>query len=122
MISILKMGIIFLICLVGEIISYLLPFTFPSSVISMILLFILLVTGVLKPRVIREEANFLLQNMAFFYIPAGVAMIKYLDIIRENILILLLICLVSMVLTFAAAAYTVTLIMKFQEKWRAKRQ
>ena len=40
-------AIIFAVYLVGGFISSILPFSFPGSVISMILLFILLMTGVL---------------------------------------------------------------------------
>src|SRR5699024_5262083 len=39
-----QIGIVFVICLLGELIAKLLPFVFPSSVISMILLFLLLLS------------------------------------------------------------------------------
>ena len=40
-----QIGIIFGICWVSEIIASLLPVTFPASVISMVVLLILLLTG-----------------------------------------------------------------------------
>ena len=39
--------LLLLICFVGEVIALLLPISFPSSVISMLILFILLLTGAL---------------------------------------------------------------------------
>ena len=39
-----QIGIVFGVCWVGEIIASMLPFTFPSSVISMILLLLLLLS------------------------------------------------------------------------------
>ena len=45
--------------------------------------------------------------MAFFFIPAGVNVINYLDILRANWLPLLLICVLTTIITFAATAYSV---------------
>ena len=70
-------GIIFTVCWVSVAVEKVLPFTFPASVIGMILLFLCLVTGVLKLEHIQEKADFLLSNMSFFFIPAGVSVINY---------------------------------------------
>lgn len=67
-----QVGIIFSICCISVLIEQYLPFAFPASVIGMILLFLLLLTGLLKIDHIREKSDFLLANMAFFFIPAGV--------------------------------------------------
>ena len=45
--------IVFLICMAGEWIAALLPFTLPASVISLILLLILLLSGGVKERTIQ---------------------------------------------------------------------
>ncbi len=47
----------------GEGIATLLPIMIPASVISLILLLILLLSGVLKERQIRQSAVFLTENM-----------------------------------------------------------
>ncbi|BCN29822.1 CidA/LrgA family protein [Anaeromicropila herbilytica] len=112
----LQIGVIFLICLVGEGISSILPIAFPGSVIAMILLFILLLTKVLRPDHIKEKSDFLAKNMAFFFIPAGVSIIKYYDVISKSILPLLIVCIITTILTFAVTAYTVTFIMRFLQK------
>ena len=54
--TLLQIGIVFLICLIGEIISLILPFPFPGSVIAMILLFLLLLFGALKVEHIRPSS------------------------------------------------------------------
>lgn len=119
---ILQIGIVLLICLVGEWIAMLLPIPFPGSVISMILLFLLLLTKVLKVEHIRQKADFMLKNMAFFFIPAGISILKYLDAVKGNILPLLLICVISTVITFAVTAFTVRFVLFLQEKWTQRRQ
>lgn len=107
-----QFGIIFSLCWLATVIEGLLPIAFPASVIAMLLLFVCLLAGVLKIDHIREKSDFLLANMAFFFIPAGVNVINYLDILKENWLPLLLICVITTVVTFAATAYSVRLTMR----------
>lgn len=111
-----QIGIVFTICLVGEGIARLLPFAFPASVISMILLFLLLLSGALKVEHIREKGNFLLRNMAFFFIPSGVALIEQTDVLRGKVLPLLAVCLITTVLTFAVSAATIRLVSSWQNR------
>ena len=107
-----QFGIIFSLCWLATVIEGLLPIAFPASVIAMLLLLVCLLAGVLKIDHIREKSDFLLANMAFFFIPAGVNVINYLDILKENWLPLLLICVITTVVTFAATAYCVRLVMR----------
>lgn len=107
-----QFGIIFSLCWLATVIEGLLPIAFPASVIAMLLLLVSLLAGVLKIDHIREKSDFLLANMAFFFIPAGVNVINYLDILKKNWLPLLLICVITTVVTFAATAYSVRLVMR----------
>ena len=107
-----QFGIIFSLCWLATVIEGLLPIAFPASVIAMLLLLVCLLAGVLKIDHIREKSDFLLANMAFFFIPAGVNVINYLDILKKNWLPLLLICVITTVVTFAATAYSVRLAMR----------
>lgn len=100
-----QVGIIFFVCWISQILETALPFDFPASVIGMLLLLALLFSGALKVDHIREKSDFLLANMAFFFIPAGVSIINYLDVLKSCALQLAVICLVSTVITFAATAY-----------------
>ena len=95
-------GIIFTICWLSIIIQQILPFPFPSSVI-----------GLLKVSHIQEKSDFLLSNMAFFFIPAGVGMMNYFDILKENWFSLVVICVLSTLITFAATAFSIRLTIKF---------
>ena len=111
-----QFGIIFTICWLGTVVEHLLPFAFPASVIAMLLLLICLLTGILKVEHIREKSDFLLANMAFFFIPSGVNVINYLDILRTSWLPLLVICLVTTVITFAATAFSIRLTVQLLRK------
>ena len=72
-----QFGVIFGVCWVSLVIEHYLPFSFPASVIGMILLLLCLLTGFLKIEHVQEKADFLLGNMAFFFVPAGVSIINY---------------------------------------------
>lgn len=117
-----QIGIVFGICLVGEGIAQILPFPFPASVISMILLLVLLLTKVVKVHYIQQKAEFLLKNMAFFFIPAGVALIKQVDAVKDSALILLFICFVSTFLTFGATALTIKFVLYLQNRTKERRE
>ncbi|MBS2097594.1 CidA/LrgA family protein [Carboxylicivirga linearis] len=70
--------IILVINFAGELISETLSEPLPGSIIGMLILLILLLTGLVKEKHIAETATFLLDNMPFFFIPAGVSvMVSY---------------------------------------------
>lgn len=87
-----QLGIILGIWAVGEIISSLISniITMPGTIIGMILLFILLQLKIIKEETIKDVADFLLGNMAIFFVPAGVSLINSLGLITDNMLVLLL--------------------------------
>ena len=116
-----QVGIIFSICWISQIIEKLLPFSFPASVIGMILLFILLCVHILKVDHILEKSDFLLENMAFFFIPAGVSIINYFDVLKNWVVQLIVICVVSTVVTFAVTAYSMKLALYLMQKKKSGR-
>ena len=90
-----QLGIIFGICLVSDVISRLLPFSLPVSIIGMLLLLAMLCLRLLKPRQIETTADFFLANLPFFFVPAIVGLINYLDLLRENAVKMFIVTLVS---------------------------
>lgn len=111
-----ELFLIFFFCLLGEIIALFLPFSFPASIISMLLLLLSLLLGWMKPKQIEGISQFLLSNMAFFFIPAGVSIIEKYELLRGNILSLIIVCVLTTILTFYATVYTVIFVMKLQRK------
>ena len=111
-----QIGIIFAVCWLSQLIAAFLPWDFPGSVIGMILLFICLMAGILKIEHIQEKSDFLLENMAFFFIPAGVSIMNYFDILRSSAVKLIIVCVVSLVITFAVTAFSVRLTMKLMDR------
>ena len=109
-------AIIFLICLLGESIVSLFSLSFPSSVISMILLFLFLVFRVIKRENVQDIIRFLQQNMSVFFIPSGVAIMNNFSYLRESLPAFLAICVISTIVTFAATAYTVQFVTRLMNR------
>ncbi len=116
-----QLAIIFLLCLIGEVIAAILPFPFPASVISMILVFCFLLWGPLKVYHIRKQTDFLLDNMAFFFIPPAVSIVENLHYMEGKLGILIFICIFTVFTTFAITAWTVTAMVKLDERRKERR-
>lgn len=110
-----ELAIIIGICLIGEISAQLLPFPFPSSVLSMLILLALFFTPLLKPESIEGVSSLMLGNMVLFFIPSGVQIIKYASVMKDSWWKLVLICLISMVLTFFVTGFSVMLTIKLMK-------
>lgn len=111
-----ELAILFAIAIVGEAISYVLPFDFPGTIIALILLLILLLTHVIKDESIKTTGDFLLNNMALFFIPATVGLIEHLELLKSTWWKIVLISFISFLLVFVASGYTVLLIQKLMNK------
>lgn len=106
--------IIFAVCALGTLAGQYIPF--PSSILSLLILLILLLLGIIKTHQIKETAEFILENMAFFFIPAGVKIIDSFSDFSQSIVPILLIVIITTILTFTAAFITVAGIMRFMDK------
>ena len=115
-----QVGIIFGICWLSQCIEQALPFTMPASIIGMVLLLALLVLRVVKTEHIQEKSDLLLANLPFFFVPAVVSIMKYTDVLRNNLVALVVICVVSMVITFAATVLAVRLTIRLMNGGKKK--
>ena len=105
-----QVSIIFTLCIAGDIISRLLPFPFPGSVIAMVLLFVFLMTKIIKPHQIEDVSNYLTSILASLFVTTTVSIIQYFDILKNVLFRFLFICIAAAVITFAVTAYTVTFV------------
>ena len=110
-----QLCLLFVICLVSEGISAVLPFTLPSSIISMLFLLALLAVKVVKPDQLREVSSFLLDNMALFFIPVVSGMMNYADVLFENFWAIVLICLLTTPLVFFVTGHVVQLMVRLMK-------
>ena len=57
---------------------------FPSALIAMLLLFLLLCSGIIKAEWIAPASEPILKYMALFFIPAGVGVVDHLSLITAH--------------------------------------
>ena len=111
-----QLTIVFLICMAGEVVAAYLPFPFPAAVAALLLMLGLFISGVLKPQSVQDVAEYLLANMAFLFVPSGVAILDEYASIQGSVVQLLIIMVVSLIITFTVTAYTVTGVIKLMER------
>ena len=107
-----QLFVVFFVYLASEGIAALLPFTFPASVMGMVILLVLLLTKVLKPAQLKESSDFLLGNMLLFFLPTCVSVITYADVLFRNFWSIVLISVLTTPLVFFVTGQVVQLTMK----------
>ena len=111
-----QLTIVFLICIAGELVAAALPFPFPAAVAALLIMLALLISGVLKPQSVKEVAEYLLANMAFLFVPSGVAIMEEYAAVQGSVVQLLAICVITLVITFGVTAWTVTGVIRLMER------
>jgi holin-like protein len=109
--------IILVIYFAGEILTRFFNLPVPGNIMGMILLIILLSTNVVKLEMVDTVANFLLDHLAFFFIPAGVGLLTSLVVIKDSLIRLLIVCFISTIITIAVTA----IVVEFMTKEKSKR-
>ena len=86
----------------------------------MLLLLALLMTNVVKVEQIETVSNFLLDHLAFFFLPAGVALITALGILKLDGIQLVIIAIVSTLVVMSVTAILVQFFIKKMSKDKNK--
>ena len=71
-----QLAIIILVCFAGEFIRYIVPLPVPGSIWGLVLMFVLLVTGVIKLEKVETVADFLVDCMPIMFVPGGVGLMR----------------------------------------------
>jgi holin-like protein len=110
---ILQCAIIFAFLALGELVVWLTDIPIPSSIIGMLLLTAALQFKIVKLHQVSGVADFLVKNLGFFFIPAGVAMISYFDVLRAQWFPIVVASAVSTVVVFAVTGQMHQLVRKY---------
>jgi holin-like protein len=102
---IVQVCLIYIISSLGNIIQEQFNLPIPGSILGLLILFILLSCHILPEKWIQEGAGFLLSTMMFFFIPAAVGLIKYLDFFQGKGLLLVVVLILSTCLVLICSGY-----------------
>jgi len=86
----------------------------------MLILFFGLYTGVIKLNMIGKISDFLLENLAFFFLPAGISLITCFALLEGKWTAILVVSLISTVVTLAVTGLTVELVKRSLGRKSAK--
>ncbi|MHA7943363.1 CidA/LrgA family protein [Formosa sp. 3Alg 14/1] len=108
--------VIILGCLLfGEVFVYFTGIKMPASIIGMLALTVSLELRWIKLEWVRGLSNFLTKNMAFFFVPPGVAIMLYLDLIKASFWPIIVASTLATVIVFACTGWTHQLFMKHKK-------
>lgn len=111
-----ELTIILFITFLGEILSKTLSLPLPGTVVGMLLLLACLITKIIKVDSLKITSNYMLDNLAFFFLPAGVGIISSLNILSGNTLKILTVIIASTLVVTVVTGLTVQGLIILQKK------
>ena len=108
--------IILLVSFLGEILHYLIPLPVPASIYGMAILFIALLTGIIKLKDVRETGKFLIEIMPLMFIPAGVGLMSSWGVLKPLLVPVSVITVVSLVVVMAAGGLVSQAVIRITRK------
>ena len=96
----------------GEIMKIVLPFPVPASIYGMVLLFIGLVTGLVKLDDVKETGLFLIEIMPVMFIPAGVGLMTSWEKLKPILLSVSIITVVTIITVMIATGWVSQIIIR----------
>ncbi len=112
--------IILAISFVGEALKYFLPLPIPASIYGMVLLFILLLTGVVKLDDVQDVGKFLIEIMPVMFIPAGVGLMASWGVLKPMLVPMVVIIVVSLVLVMGISGRITQRVIRHKQKKEGK--
>ncbi len=108
--------IIFALAYSGLLLEQIFKIPMPSTVIGMVIFFILLHFKVLELSKVEKVGNFLLANMMLFLLPGMVRVITYLGDLKSEFIKIIFLLIITTAITMAVTAKTVHYMILFLEK------
>ncbi len=113
-----QMGIFAAILFVSQLISDLFPksFVVPTSLIAMVLLYVLLACHIVKLHQVAKFGDFMIGLIAFLFVPSGIQLAAHLDIMKKEGLQDVIVIIISTIILLVVIAYIGALVMGIHHK------
>lgn len=108
--------IILSIYFLGELLQKAFGLPVPGNILGMLILFFGLYTGVIKLEMIDRISDFLLDNLAFFFLPAGVSLITCFALLEGKLTAVIGVSILSTVIILGVTGLTVEFVKKFLQR------
>lgn len=104
--------LILFISFLGELLKFLLPFPIPASIYGMLILFVGLLSGVIRLDAVREAGKFLIEIMPVMFIPAGVGLMASWDNLKPVLIPVSIITVVVLITVMVATGRVSQLVIR----------
>lgn len=98
-----QLSIILLISFVGEVLHSLLPLPVPASIYGLVLMFLCLMTGVVRLEQVHTTARYLIEIMPLLFIPAGVGLLDAWGVLKPVFVPIVVITLLSTIIVMGVS-------------------
>ncbi|MCQ2251803.1 MAG: CidA/LrgA family protein [Bacteroidales bacterium] len=103
---ILQLLIIFGFLALGELVVWITGIKFPSCIIGMLMLTFSMKMGWIKEKWVSKISAFLLDNLGLFFVPPGVSLMLYFDLIKAEFWPIVMATLVSTIVVLVFSGWT----------------
>lgn len=118
---IVQLAVLFAFLAFGELTVWLTAIPVPSSIIGMLLLTASLKAGIVKLHWVDRTADMLVRNIGFFFVPAGVGLMRCLELVSQQWLPIVGASVISTFLIIATTGWMHQIVRKYSAG-KAKRQ
>ena len=108
--------IILIISFIGEILKEILPLPIPASIYGMVILFVCLLTKVIKLEDVRETGKFLIEIMPVMFIPAAVGLLTSWEVLKPICVPVIVITVLTTIIVMASTGLVTQGIIKKEKK------
>lgn len=112
--------IIALISLIGECLNRLIPLPIPASIYGIVILFLLLMSGVIKVSQIKEVSSFLIEIMTVMFVVPAVGLMESFSLLRPYLSAYVVIIVVSTAAVMIVSGLVTQAVMRSTEKKEEK--
>ena len=100
-----QLAIIMAVSFVGELLNELLPLPVPGSVYGLVLMFLCLMTGIIKLNQVEEAGTFLVKVMPVLFIGPTVSLMTVIGGLADKLVSILVVCIISTVIVMAVTGW-----------------
>jgi len=94
----------------GIFVASLLPIAIPGSIIGMLIMFVLLALQILPAKWVNPGCFLLIRYMALLFVPIGVGVMQYYDVLRAQFGPIVVSCAVSTLVVFLVVSWSTHLV------------
>lgn len=102
---ILQFGVLLAFLVAGELLVRFTGIPVPSSIIGMVLLCASLKLGIVKLKWVEKLSGFLVHNLGFFFVPAGIGLMNCLGLVADQLVPIVCATVISTVIIIAVTGW-----------------